>query len=590
MKKIKFILCAVLSIVACLCLFACGGSDENNDTTKYTVTYNGTSMEPEEYEEGYSLSAPADPVKDNYIFLGWYSDPAFDRKTEFPITVNEDVALYAKFQDNKSAFAEARKNTVGDSSSYEYDYTIDAVATVSGIPITGKTVGNAKVNKKSDVNFYDTHTNSGLLFYDGSQYNIRKKTDLTAVSFNEKEKLRKVEKSVVDENKSSVFTTFAKALFQYEDSDLKSVEKTNVAGVYELKTSMNFSSALELLSTVLNNKIVTSLLKNVPENNVESGMFVSFSNGEIGTYEYDMTISVSGISFSLKYYLTFKNVNKLSDIVTRTFEGVSITDSQIDAAKKELTQKINAYKNQTASSYDFNVKTGVDYETTNAINVAVKGSAKRRILNGEVFFHNIVDVSSDLKNADLYKDKGLKDIKTIRSKLANGDVYDFEKKTFGTDEFEAENYSDNDRDLYYLLNAVDNIGAPSFIQKTTEKNVMTYRVGITDRGTMNLLEWLNGNLILDPLGRATAEIFAFGSMNENSLNVGETVFEVSFENDALKSIEISSEGSVEVSYPLSRDFTQAKPADYEFSVKIETTSDWESYFPYETAKEAKKDN
>lgn len=84
MKKIKIILCAVLSVIACLCFFACGESGENadktkdngtsTDTTKYTVTYNGTSIEPEKYEEGYSLSAPVDPVKDNYIFLGWYSD------------------------------------------------------------------------------------------------------------------------------------------------------------------------------------------------------------------------------------------------------------------------------------------------------------------------------------------------------------------------------------------------------------------------------------------------------------------------------------------------------------------------------------
>ncbi len=615
------VLCAVLSVIVCFCLprGESGKSDDttketvtysesgknddttketvtysesgkNDDTTKYTVTYSGTSMEPEEYEEGCSLPAPADPVKDNYIFLGWYSDSAFSRKTEFPITVNEDITLYAKFQDNKSAFAEARKNTVGDSSSYEYNYTIDAVATVSDITITGKTAGNAKVNKKSDVNLYDAHTNSGLLFYDGSQYSIRKKTDLTTISFNENEKLRKIEKTVADENQSSVFTTFAKALFQYEDSDLKSVEKTNVAGVYELKTAKNFSSTLELLSTVLNNKIVISLLKNVPENNVESEMLVSFSNGDIETYEYDITISVSSISFTLKYCLSFKNVNKLSDIVTKTFDGISITDSQIDAAKKELTQKINDYKNQAASSYDFKVKTGVDYGTTNAINVTVNGSAKRRILNGEVFFHNIVDVSSDLKNGDLYKEKGLKDIKTIRSRLANKDVYDFEKKTFSTDEFKVENYNDNNRDSYYLLDATDNIATPSFIQKITEKNVITYCVGITEQGTMKLLEWLNANLNLDPLGRATAEIFAFGSMNENSLKVDETVLEVSFENNALKSIEISSEGNVEVSYPLSRDFTQAKPADYEFSVKIKTTADGESYNPYETVKEAKKDN
>lgn len=593
MKKTKIILCVVLSVIACLCFFACGESSENGgDTTKkYSVSFSGTAMETKEYEEGFSLSAPNDPVKDGYIFLGWYSDSAFNNKTEFPITVNKDITLYAKFQDYKNAFVEARKNTIGDSSSYEYDYAIDAVATVKGVAAAGKTDGNAKVNKKSDVNFYDTHTNSGLLFYDGSQYNIRKKTNLTALSFNENKKLRKIEKNVVSEEHNSVFTAFAKALFQYEDSDLKSIKKTSVADKYELKTVMNFSKTLEVLSKVLNNKIVLSLLKNVPENNVQTAMFVTFSNGDVKTYEYIITISVTEISFTLKYSLQFKNVNKLTEIVTETFGGVSITDSQIDTVKKELTGKIKSYKNQTASSYGFTVKTGVDYGlTTNAINATVKGSAKRRIVNGEVFFHNIIEADSDLKNGDLYKEAGLKDIKTIRTKLANGDVYDFEKKTFGTDEFKVENYNDNDRDSYYLLDAIDNIDTPLFIQKITEKSVTTYRVGVSELGTMKLLKWLNENLNLDPLNRVDTEILAFGSMNENSLKVDDMVFEVAFESGSLKSIEISSKGNVEVSYPLSRDFTQAKPADYDFSVKIDVTSDGEKYTPYETTNDAKKDN
>ena len=360
MKKTKIILCVALSIIACLCFFACGEGSENGGNTakKYSVSFMGTDMETKEYEEGYSLSAPVEPVKDGYIFLGWYSDSAFNNKTEFPITVNKDITLYAKFQDYKNAFVEARKNTIGDSSSYEYDYTIDAVATVKGVAATGKTDGNAKVNKKSDVNFYDTHTNLGLLFYDGSQYNIRKKTNLTALSFNENKRLRKIEKNVVSEEHNSVFTAFAKALFQYEDSDLKSIKKTSIADKYELKTAMNFSKALEVLSKVLNNKIVLSLLKNVPENNVQTAMFVTFSNGEVKTYEYIITISVTEISFTLKYSLQFKNVNKLTEIVTETFGGVSITDSEIDTVKKELTGKIRNYKNQTASSYGFTVKTG----------------------------------------------------------------------------------------------------------------------------------------------------------------------------------------------------------------------------------------
>lgn len=152
-----------------------------------------------------------------------------------------------------------------------------------------------------------------------------------------------------------------------------------------------------------------------------------------------------------------------------------------------------------------------------------------------------------------------------------------------------ENYKDNDADSYYLLDVTENVDKPAFIQKITDGATTAYRIGVSERGAMNLLKWLNKNINLDPLNRVDTEVLAFGSMNEKSLKVEDIVFEVVFVNDELKSIEISSKGNVEVAYPLSRDFTQAKPAGYDFSVKIDVTAVGEKYTPYETTKEAKKD-
>ncbi len=49
-------------------------------------------------EKGKTFSAPSDPVKENYLFLGWYSSPALTNKYDFSKPVSKNLDIYAGYE------------------------------------------------------------------------------------------------------------------------------------------------------------------------------------------------------------------------------------------------------------------------------------------------------------------------------------------------------------------------------------------------------------------------------------------------------------------------------------------------------------
>ena len=83
-------LCLTFGILLC----GCGGGP-------YTVSFDGNHHESETYEAltvngGKKIEQPADPVREGYNFLGWYSDAAMTLKWDFAKDkVQSDMTLYA---------------------------------------------------------------------------------------------------------------------------------------------------------------------------------------------------------------------------------------------------------------------------------------------------------------------------------------------------------------------------------------------------------------------------------------------------------------------------------------------------------------
>ncbi len=602
MKKIL----NVLLIIACLFLFACnknknneGSNDPENkgedpapiiQDVYYNVKFDGTSLSDTKIKEGEKLSQPQDPKKDNYIFGGWYLDSAFSTKASFPIEIKADTTIYAKFFDLKEAFKSARENTIGNSvDGYEFDYTLSMNVSYSAVNLSGNTVGNTKYNKNGEIKFYDEHTNSGLLFYDGSKYQIRTNNELEKISLNEKGKLNKFEVTEVDDSYTFDSSSYAKALFEYSDDQLKSIDKTSVADEYKLNTSFGASKAIALVGNYANSTIVERLLGSLPETSVSTGMYVTFNNGEVKTYRYEMHINVTEIKFDLVYNLTFKNVGKAPNIVPKSFNGISITSSDITAKKAEINGYFNAFYNKAKSSYDFKVTTGVDFSGNNEINSTFKGSAIRKNDNGTTYFHNDIEVDSDFKNADLYKSAGIADIHTKKTMLSTKEVYNIEKKLLKDATYLVENYTPNNSDSYYLFDFFNQIANVSFIQKDEDvsKALITYTVGVNSSEVSKLIDYLNKELNLDPLSTSTTIVKVFGDYNASTIEVKEIEVTIIVRDNALQSILITSNGSMSTKYTGSKDFGSTSKADYKFEYEITVTTDGDSFEPFDTVNKAK---
>ena len=232
----KKIIIFVFLFIFMFCFVACGDNsdtgnngDSNGEQPKketVTVEYNGTSMAKATFDKGASLAKPSDPSKNDAIFGGWYLDSSFTTEATFPIVLNSNTTLYAKFYNYQEAFEEAREKTIGKNiEGFEFDYTVTASVTYSALSLSGNTVGSAKYSKTGDVNYYDEAVNSGLLFYDGTKYQIRKNNTLQKISLNENGVLKKIDTEEVSDNYKFDSSSFAKQYLNIQVINLNQLKK-----------------------------------------------------------------------------------------------------------------------------------------------------------------------------------------------------------------------------------------------------------------------------------------------------------------------------------------------------------------------------
>ena len=115
------------------------------DISSYTVTFNtngGEAIPPQQVAPGGVISKPSDPMRDNYRFIGWFSDAGLSTAFDFGTPINSDATLYAKWAEIGSA--EALADAIADGDEDAIQAMNDAEAGVEGenaegtaIPKTG---------------------------------------------------------------------------------------------------------------------------------------------------------------------------------------------------------------------------------------------------------------------------------------------------------------------------------------------------------------------------------------------------------------------------------------------------------------------
>jgi len=77
----------------------------DNEPVIHTVTFmdGSTQLDQRGFIHGSSILKPADPAKDGFTFVGWYTDPGLTIPYDFAARVVEDLTLYAKWSENSVA-------------------------------------------------------------------------------------------------------------------------------------------------------------------------------------------------------------------------------------------------------------------------------------------------------------------------------------------------------------------------------------------------------------------------------------------------------------------------------------------------------
>ncbi|MHB9295672.1 hypothetical protein PilKf_01419 [Pillotina sp. SPG140] len=136
MKSIAFHAKKRAAISALVCvplLFGCFADPETPPpppiTVTYAVTFNtdGGSVIPEQIvAEGATVVKPANPTKDRFAFVGWYSDKALTVPYNFNTPVTSDLTLYAQWEDCIAKLArEISESPNGDSADNPVAVAVD---------------------------------------------------------------------------------------------------------------------------------------------------------------------------------------------------------------------------------------------------------------------------------------------------------------------------------------------------------------------------------------------------------------------------------------------------------------------------------
>ncbi len=81
-----------------LALSGCeGNSYLNNDYTITYETFGGTEIESIELSLEAQINKPVEPIKDDYLFDGWYSDEDLTSVFDFPSLAYSDLTIYVKW-------------------------------------------------------------------------------------------------------------------------------------------------------------------------------------------------------------------------------------------------------------------------------------------------------------------------------------------------------------------------------------------------------------------------------------------------------------------------------------------------------------
>lgn len=104
---------------------------------KYTVEFKNVDLNSIEVIDGDKITKPADPIKEGFVFIGWYSDETLENVYDFETQVNNNLTLYAKFEEEVNKYDVVFKGFNGEE--------LATISVVEGDDIPETSIPNAPI-------------------------------------------------------------------------------------------------------------------------------------------------------------------------------------------------------------------------------------------------------------------------------------------------------------------------------------------------------------------------------------------------------------------------------------------------------------
>lgn len=555
----------LLSIVPLVLLVAAAAGCDTQESTRPST---GNSDSPSISQSDSSSSSSSQNSSSS-------SSSSVNSSTSTGPASSDSSSSSSDIENPREYFLEAREKTV-NGPGWTYDDRLSITTTIGALGFetsgpSGTRTGTTRYSTSGDVGFYQNFESSGALLFDGQTHAIRRGTTLETIKQNEDGEVTSYETEQVDADYKYDTSTYAKAIFEYEDSDIKEVTAVSI-NRYEITTGWNASQIISTLLNNLNNPIVEQIIENIPETQSDVHFYVTFTDdGYIDTFEYDFTVSVEVLgndqTLEFNYSMDFTGYTA-QDIEVPSFDGVLLTEEQVANAVEGINDAADSYRSLTNSAYTFELNTTIDYGWVFHPNTTVQGSTKRQVYGGQVYFLN--DLKVDINNYD--SGEGYE---RIIGKTSDGSSWVGEEKGIISKHYEFTEFdTDTTLDEFYLLPSDDFIATGSFKTGQTEtvNGVTTVTFGLSDEGVVTLMEFIDESVRTDITLENEWSIWTNEGTEWTVSDLEDSNISISYDSTGIVSLDIEITGNIDTEID-----DNSGETSFEITLAIETTDDGEGY-------------
>ncbi len=351
------------------------------EKVEYTVSFSveGTVSSTKKVVNGRPMSKPADPVKEGYTFVGWYTDSEFTKSFTFDsMAVTSDLTLYARFVE--AGAQEYTVTLIVDGETWKTVDTVGGVAANLGVPekagFIGWWIGDSEGNTTAE--------------YKGEV--LKENTILVAV-FESEAPIVSVTATEISWTAKGVNNSYVVTIKGPDGQEIDSTSTGNASYAFDFASQ---APGVYTIEVSLNGKVGTATYRNK--------FLAAVSNFQV----VGNSLVFNAVENATKYLITSEcgtatHVHEAYDNGSSTVYDFSQCDMKADGIKFTVTAVAEGWMSSSSKPYAVvrnlaATAVSVDKATETASWTAVENATSYDVsINGTVVATNVTGTSFDLK-------------------------------------------------------------------------------------------------------------------------------------------------------------------------------------------------